>query len=388
MLNAPIAKLREMVIARRLEQVFTKEELLLLYLNTVPFGEDVYGIETAAKRFYNKSALELKVEESAVLVGLLRANTALSPVRNPTQSEARRNVVLAQMVKYKRLDAEAADSLMALPLVLDYSNQEKDNPSGYFVAQVNRQAEAIMDTLSLDSLEDLSLTSGGLRIHTTLDLHLQQEALAGAAHQLRAMQPRLHRELAANGYMRMFRQAIAKEPTAADTRKVPRSLFTWDGISHDSLTVADSLYHYLTLLHGAVFALDPTDGAVRVYVGGNHHRMLPYDLVTAQRQAASTIKPFLYAAALEEDIAPCSYLANKPITLVAHSDWNPGNYDHTYGGRVTLPYALAKSLNLPRPLSATTTRSCFASKVNVALTSVAWLCCRAFRRASFHTISR
>jgi penicillin-binding protein 1A len=343
----PVAKAREMIIARRLEQVFSKEELLLLYLNTVPFGEDVYGLETAAQRFFSKPASALKVEESAVLVGLLRANTALSPVRNPSQSEDRRNVVLAQMVKYGRLDANVADSLKAIPLKLDYSNPEKDNPSGYFLAQIKRQAESILEDTEVAGREGLSLTRGGLRIHTTLDLNLQQEALTGAARQLRAMQPRLHRELAANGRSRQFHQAIAKEPAAADARKAPRSLFTWDGIQHDSLTVADSLYHYLTMLHGAVFALDPTDGAVRVYVGGNHHRLLPYDLVTAQRQGASTLKPFLYAAALEQGIAQCTYLNNEPVTFAAYGDWSPENYDQTYGGKVSLPYALAHSLNLP-----------------------------------------
>lgn len=347
LLNDPIAKSREIVIARKLEQVFTKQELLLLYLNTVPFGEDVYGIETAAKRFYNKPASELKVEESAVLVGLLRANTALSPIRNPEQSEARRNVVLAQMVRYNHLNAEAADSLMALPLVLDYSNKEKDNPSGYFVAQVKRLAEAIMDTSSIAKLESLTLAHSGLRIHTTLDITLQQEALAGAAEHLSAMQPKLSRELVSSGMERQFRQSIADDPLVVDNGKAQRSLFTWDGVMQDSLTVADSLYHYLTMLHGAVFALEPQSGAVRVYVGGNHHRLLPYDLVMAQRQAASTMKPFLYAAALEQGIAPCTWLDNKPITFAAHDGWSPENYDHTSGGKVSLPFALAHSLNLP-----------------------------------------
>jgi len=161
-------KLREAIIARRIEKVFTKEEIITLYLNTVSFGENIYGIETAAQRYFNKTTRDLKIEESAVLIGLLKANTYFNPRLNPGNAMNRRNIVLRQMEKYGYLGAADTDSLCRLPLKLDYTKYDIRGPADYFLVKVRKEAERILREAGSRKGKPWDIEKDGLIIVTTL----------------------------------------------------------------------------------------------------------------------------------------------------------------------------------------------------------------------------
>jgi penicillin-binding protein 1A len=175
-LNLPVNKIKEVIIASRIEAVYSKEELVLLYLNSVPFGEDVYGVETATHRFFNKTTRELRIEESAVLVGMLKANTYFNPRLNPVNSLDRRNLVLSLMEKEHFLLPGEADSLQKLPLSLEYENVGINQPAGYFVHHVRGKVMDLLDTIRMNTGEEYDLEKDGLKIYTTLNMQIQEMA--------------------------------------------------------------------------------------------------------------------------------------------------------------------------------------------------------------------
>ena len=212
-----VNKMREFIIAARIEKVYSKEEILLLYLNSVPFGEDTCGVESAAHRFFSKSARNLNIEESAVLVGMLRANTRYNPVTRPENALARRNTVLQLLEKVHRLDSVTVDSLQNLPLVTRYENINSNGPAGYFVFQVRKKATTLLDSINNATGSEYDLEKDGLEIHTTLNLKIQQQGNAAVKEHLGKMQKLLDR--------------------------------------------------------------DPKTGDVLSWIGGNHFRLLPFDMV-------------------------------------------------------------------------------------------------------------
>lgn len=350
-LTIPVNKIREALLASRLEMEYSKDEILLLYFNSVPFGEEVFGVEAAANRFFDKQTRQLEVHESALLVGLLKANTYYNPRLNPENAMQRRNQVLAHMEDYGRLSPEAADSLQLLPLGLDYSNLNRDTGYEYFTWQVKKQAQQILMSSAGNTSGPHDLEKDGLRIYTTLDSRVQDAALHAVSMHLPEMQRQLALELKA----RKVRQNWEKEwirrhgqPESLHD-SIRRETFTWDGIKVMSMTRADSLWHYYSMLNAAVLVSDPADGSVLAWVGGNNYRHLPYDLVLAERQVASAGKPFIYAAALEKGLDPCIYLDNSPKKYSRYKDWQPANYDNTYteDSTIAMWYALAHSMNLP-----------------------------------------
>lgn len=346
-LSMPVNKIREAIVATRMENVYNKEEILLLYLNSVPFGENTFGVEAASFRYFNKSAKSLTIEQSALLVGLLKANTAYNPRLNPGAARSRRNTVIALMADEGHISGQTADSLQQLPLGLDYTNYELDNPSGYFVYQVRQEAIAILDGLRKENGEPYDLEKDGLRIQTTLDYRLQEIALDAVRAHLSQKQPILDKELERSGARARWEDAFLKEssPLQDDSLKY-RPLFSWQETGRE-ISRLDSLWHYQKMLHAAVLMMEPGTGRIRVWVGGNHFRYLPYDLVKARRQAASSFKPFLYASALEQGYEPCDYLENHWEENENFPGWQPENYDRTEGGKVPLWFALSRSLNIP-----------------------------------------
>lgn len=349
-LTVPVNKMKEALVAQRLERVLSKNDVLVLYFNSVPFGENTYGIESAAQRFFGKPAKKLKVEEAAVLVGMLKANTTYNPRLNPERSKGRRDVVLGLMAERGHLTTAQADSLKALPLELNYSGGDALDVFGHFNAQVAREARMILGDLEKRGGRRYELEKDGLRIHTTLDPVLQRLAHGAVRKHLAAMQPKLDKEL----QQRKSRAAWEKQRGAkADARwkadeKLRREVYDHGGRRVEEMSYRDSLWNYHKLLNGAVLMMDPSSGAVRAWVGGNDHRYLPYDLVTARRQVASTIKPVVHAAAVEQGLLPCDYLDNAKKAYAEYDDWAPDNFDRdTIEGEVALWYALAKSLNRP-----------------------------------------
>ena len=338
-LTLPVIKVKENIIAYRLEKIYNKKEILQLYLNTVPFGENTYGIEAAANRFFNKKTSQLTIQESAVLVGLLKANTYYNPRLNPENARHRRNIVLHQMAKYDFLDEEKANTLQEKSLNLNYSNYNRQGPASYFLRHVKSKAKDILEKHKLRSGKSYDLEKDGLTIVTTLDHTLQKYAREAIQQHLSKMQKKLDAQLKGSKHKYVPEQKNASVKT--------REIFTWDGIKAKEMSYSDSLWHYEKMLQAGIVIMNPQNGNIMCWVGGNHYRYLPFDLVTAKRQAASVFKPVLYATALEQGYKPCDYVKNTQPDMEKYPDWKPQNYDRSSGGEVALWYALANSMNLP-----------------------------------------
>lgn len=349
-LTVPVNKVKEAIIAARIEDIYNKEELLLLYLNSVPFGEDVYGIESASQRFFSKHAKDLKIEESAVLIGMLKANTYYNPVLNPENSRKRRDLVLTLMARQKYISREKADSLKKLPLTV---NHERFNtsPAGYFVHQVRKISQQLLDSINKENETTYNLEKDGLRIYTTLNLEIQELASKAISHHISKMQKVLDKEIQNR---KIKNQWLAKHKKnfrsfEKDKQKRKLSLFDWDGIKTVNTSRIDSLWHYYKMLHAAVLITNPKTGAVLSWIGGNHFQTLPFDMVLSHRQSASTFKPILYASAIENGLEACTYLENEQKTFKEFESWTPENFDKgsTPDSTVALWYSLIHSMNLP-----------------------------------------
>ena len=348
-LSMPVNKIREIIIAARMEEVYNKEELLLLYLNSVPFGEDVYGVEAASHRYFNKPARKLKVEESAVLVGLLKANTYFNPRLNPRNSLDRRNLVLSLMEKQNYLTKAALDSLLKIPLKLNYENMNADAPAGYFVYQVKKKTQKILDDIQRKGGGEFDLKKDGLKIYTTLNMQIQQLTTEGIHNHLYGMQKLLDAELQNRAVKKQWVRKQIRLTGADNSGKRDIEVFDWKGIVTRKMNKTDSLWYYYKMLNASVLITNPKDGAVITWIGGNDFKKLPFDMVLSHRQIASTFKPFLYATALENNISPCTYLENIQKVYPEYENWEPQNFDHssTKDSTVALWYALTHSMNLP-----------------------------------------
>lgn len=351
-LSMPVNKTKEIILAYRLESIYEKEDILTLYLNTVPFGENVLGIEAAAHRFFNKSVEKLKIEESAVLIGMLKANTYYNPRLYPDHALSRRNVVLEQMERYGYLTDERATELQKKPLRLDYANLESEGPANYYLVQIRKEASKILEALNRRSDTIYDLKKSGLIIETTLNYDLQQYALVAFKSHLGKMQERLSRQYAKGSDKALLNSLVKKElkrlqlEDLADVKKM-REVFGWNGFTSDSISIRDSLALNLTLLHAGLIAMDPNNGFVKAWVGGIDFRTQPYDQIFAQRQTASAFKPILYASALEQGAMPCHYLDNDQLVLNDFDNWQPENYDHSLGGKYSMAASLSRSMNIP-----------------------------------------
>jgi len=351
LLSLPVNKLRELIIASRIENVYSKQELLLLYLNSVPFGQDVYGVESAAHRYFNKPAAGLKTEESAVLVALLKANTYFNPLFNPKNSLARRNLVLSLMQKQDYLSVRAADSLKKLPLGLVAEDLGSKASTGYFVYQVKKKTQFLLALLKAKTGKEYNLEKDGLKIYTTLNMQVQGFAAESVEKQLSIMQPLLDKQLKNSSFKKQWykKQKRGSGRYETDMQKRDVELFSWEGIHTENINKFDSLWHYYSMLNSAVLIINPKDGAVISWIGGNHFPILPFDMVLSHRQIASAFKPILYATALEAGYTPCTYLRNEEKKYPGYEDWEPRNANNTStpNSTVTLWYALANSMNLP-----------------------------------------
>ena len=350
-ISLPVNKIREIINAARIEQVYSKEELLLLYLNTVPFGEDVYGVESAARRYFNKHTRELTIQESAVLVGLLKANTHFNPRLNPENSISRRNMVLNLMAKEHYLSAEACDSLRKLPVELNYENIGLTPPAGYFVYQVKKKASALLESVKAKTGKAYNLEKDGLKIYTTLDMSLQELAMEAVRGHLSVMQKLLDKELVVYNVKKRWynKQQNSSADLVSDSQLREIGVGDWDGFQVKKINKLDSLWHYYKMLNAAVLLTNPTNGEVLAWTGGNDFATLPFDMVLAHRQIASAFKPVVYATALESGFTPCVYLSNQRKKYPVYEDWEPQNYDHssTPDSTIAFWYALVNSINLP-----------------------------------------
>lgn len=348
-LTMPVIKIKEIILASRLEIVYSKDEILGLYLNTVPFGENVYGIQSASKRFFNKSANKLKVEECAVLIGMLKANSYYNPRLHKEHALTRRNVVLLQTQKSGYITDSNLDSLKALPLVLDYMNLKNEGPANYFLTYVKSEAKKILRNYNDTAEAPINIETDGLTIKTTLNFQLQEQAVRSYKSHLSFVQKQLTKQYSSGKYKTEL-DKISKNILKRDNLQnnvENRNLFEWEGFYTDSVSTLDSIKQAMTQLHGGFLAMHPSSGAIQSWIGGISFAAYPYDQVRAKRQLASTFKPLLYAAAIENGRRPCDYISNEKIKLTDYEGWSPKNYDHSSGGKYSVAAALANSKNIP-----------------------------------------
>lgn len=363
-LSIPVAKVKEMILAKRLERLYSKEEILTFYFNTVSFSENTVGIVAGTQRFFSKKPSQLQTEESAVLVGLLKANTYYNPRLNPEAALGRRNVVLQQMARYHYLTPERSEELQALPLKLDYQNLIQAAKAPYFVAQVKKEVRRLIE--EIEAVQGLSIdpSTDGLQIKTTLHWRWQEAAEKNYREHLESAQQafekdwqKLQRQSTVQalvqkgleksvGYLSRKRNGWNSQALNAWSDSL-RSMEVWqpDGMTVVEMSARDSVAHYLKLLRAGLVGLSPQDGALRVWVGGRHWQTMPFDNVLAKRQAASTFKPLVYAAALENGIEPCDYWSAAQEEYADYDQYRAENYDQEYTGYYSMTGALKRSVN-------------------------------------------
>jgi penicillin-binding protein 1A len=299
--------------------------------------------------YFNKSVGDLRIEEGAVLVGMLKANTYYNPRLYPENARERRNVVFAQMEKYGYMTESQKDSLQTLPLVLDYANLESEGPANYFLVQVRKELEEILKTIPNGT--EINYKTDGLKVTTTVDYQLQNFSLQAFSHHLSEMQKKLRKQYSSGASARslsaLVEKELRKQTEIGEGVKRNREVFSWEGSYADSISEKEYQKLLLTTLQAGMIGLNPLNGEVLAWVGGIDFRTQPYDQILARRQLASTFKPILYAAALENGMSPCDYVSNSPKVFTDFDDWKPSNYDYSEGGMYSLCGALKKSMNIP-----------------------------------------
>ncbi len=361
LLSPIINKWREMILAKRLERYYSKDELVALYLNTVSFGERAFGLQTAAHRFFNCAVEALSIKEAATLVGMLKAPSYYSPRRYPERAKRRRNVVLSQMYKYDFLDRIELDSLTQLPLDLKYSSPaDQVSQSVYIKQMVKQEFDQWNDSLD----EPHQIYQDGLRIYSTIDLRFQQIAENAVSAHMPALQKQFSdswdggKPYGVNN--RVIDDAIIKHPKyqalrqsglpAKDiishfTEVADRRLWSWSGVEQRSMTMIDSIKHELSLLHAAMMVTELRSGRIKALIGGNHDDRYPLNHVLEPRQVGSIFKPIAYLTAIEKGISPCTYYDNELRNYVDYDDWTPKNANGEYGGSMSVANALVHSVN-------------------------------------------
>lgn len=364
--SMPVNKFREMITAQRLEKIYSKEELLNLYLNTVPFGGSIYGINVASQTFYGKKPTRLSIAEAALLVGMLKGPSFYNPVNHPERALIRRNTVLTQMVKYNYLTETAYQRLSRSSLNLKYNPQGRNaGLASYFREFIRPELEKIIGDIKKPDGNYYNLYTDGLRIYTTLDYYLQLFSEQAVKEQMPQIQANFFREWrdgkpwGSNAFLWSIAKqsdrykllenagATQAEIEANFNKPVPMQMFAWNELQSVQKIISplDSLKISLQMLQAALLSMDPKSGAIRAWIGGNHFGYNQYDHVHANRQVGSIFKPIVYAAAIQEGLNPCTYYPNEQISYPDYEDWKPGNADDVYGGFYSMGGALSKSIN-------------------------------------------
>lgn len=364
-LTMPVVKAKEAILANKLEHLYTKKEILNLYLNTVSFGEDTYGVETACERFFNKTAMEVSVEEAAVLIGMLKAPTTYNPRKNPEVSRLRRNVVLAQMAKNGYLTLEDFEELKEKPIELDYNRLvDHEGSAPFFREQLRKKTEEWLQDIKKEDGTSYDLYKDGLRIHTTIHSQLQKYAERAVLSHLKHLQPQLRQDLSENKFfsekkdlllasLKKTQRYKAAAEKGLDNDKILKllkepvqtTLYTLNGVKDTSISPLDSVVYSLSQLQAGFLAINPKNGHILSWVGGTSYQNEQYDHVRSTRQVGSVFKPIVYAMALKEGKKPCDFIPNQKITYTAYDDWTPKNSDGNYEGKYSVIGALTKSVN-------------------------------------------
>ena len=367
-----VKKSKEMIIAVQLEMFNEKNDILTMYANTVDFGSNAFGIKTAAKTYFNTTPGRLKVEEAAVLVGLLKATSTYNPRLHPEAAKKRRNVVLENMYSHGHLTRHACDSLKQLPITLDYSVETAyDGKALYF-------REAVADYIA-ENCPDIDPYSDGLKIYTTLDMQMQRYAEQAVNEQMRSLQTTFNNHWKGLGdpwrdaqgnliphfiediaektdFYKYLKGKYPDQPDSVDhylNRPHRVHLFDYDG-GHDAyISTMDSIRYMVRFLHTGFVAMEPATGHVKAYVGDIDFMTWKYDKVKAMRQPGSTFKLFVYATAMKQGLTPSDTRKDSYIRMEVYDPkadttriWQPHNANGYFTNTfLPLRSAFAASVN-------------------------------------------
>ena len=360
-----VAKVKEWILAIRLERRYTKQEIMAMYLNEVSFGNNAYGIQVACRTYFQKELKDVSLTEAATLIGLLQNPSLYDPRVRPERTLERRNVVLGQLAKYEFVTEEDLPKLQAEDLNLHYRVENQNTGAApYFREAIRQQVLSAIKELNKDRPEDqqLNLYTSGLRIYTSIDSRMQKYAEESVKEHMRAEQklfydhwrgrnPWVNEEMKEiKGFLKdaMKRTQRYRDLMSAYNndefkvweelrRPIKMTVFTWDGDKDTTLSPMDSLNYYKRILNCGMMAMDPMNGHVKAWIGGINYKYFKFDHISqSKRQPGSTFKPFVYGAAIENEIVtPCDELVDEPVTFgeedgLSGGTWTPQNSDGKY----------------------------------------------------------
>ena len=374
-------KLGEWIIAVQLERLYTKDEIIALYLNQLDFLYQAVGINSAARVYFNKKPIDLTIEEAAVFVAMAKNPSLYNPKRYPERTKQRRDQVFVQMVKNGMLTVAEKDSLQQIPLQLEFRPQSHTaGLAPYFREYLRGYMKQWIKDYEKRTGRELDLYSGGLKIYTTINAEMQQNAEEAVQEHLgnyqrifdiikedRKYGPFYFDEDPAGNVKRIVDRAMKNTQRYRGMKRrgasqdsiqrafntsIPMTVFTWNGDKDTVLSPRDSIMYYKGLYQVGMMSVEPQSGHVKAWVGGNDYQYFKYDHVKqGKRQVGSTFKPFVYASAiLEKNYSPCLQVPNAKICIEKGEfglieDWCPSNSDGKYGGTKSLKHALANSMN-------------------------------------------
>lgn len=364
-----VQKLKEQIIAVRLEKHYTKQEIITMYLNTVYYGSGSYGISAAASTFFNTTPDKLTPDQAAVLVGTLKGPAPYSPVGHPDNALGRRNFILARMSDAGFLTDGQVKEFQQKPLGIKFRPiSDKQGLAPYFRKELKDAVKKLLaeNNIVKNDGTPYDLNRDGLKIYTTIDATMQEYAEEAQRKHMSEFQNTFNKQWkginlkkAINNYDRIVNagmrrskrweeltlegkseEEIIKDFNTVDTVNV----FTWHGRVDTLMKPIDSVVYTKMLIWNSMMSMDPTTGYIKAWVGGINFQQTEYDQVyQGKRQVGSTAKPFTYAAAIDQGISPCTSVDNVPVTI---GDWTPrSDPKTTLPGRITLKTALAHSQN-------------------------------------------
>ncbi|GAL69284.1 monofunctional biosynthetic peptidoglycan transglycosylase [Jejuia pallidilutea] len=379
-------KIKEWIIATRLERQYTKEEIIAQYFNIYDFGNNADGIRSAAAIYFDKEPNELSLKESAMLVGMFKNSSLYNPRRNPVGVKNRRNVVLFQMMRNGYISETLKDSLQNTELDLKYTPQShRDGIATYFRGYLSTFMKDWIKNNPKPDGTKWSLYNDGLTIYTTIDSRMQKYAEAAVEQHMPKLQAEffvqntpqrnptapfleLDNEEIKDLMQRSMKQSERWRHMKYDLKKsdkeiiesfqkpVPMSVFAWkEGKPSEIDTIMkpmDSMRYYKSFLRPGMMSMDPRTGHVKAWVGGMDYKHFQYDMVKqGKRQIGSAFKPLVYTAAIDQlHFSPCDEFPDTPFCIEANKygnpeEWCPKNSSNDYGGNRTLKNALANSVN-------------------------------------------
>jgi penicillin-binding protein 1A len=374
-----VQKIKEWIIAIRLERQYTKNEIIAMYCNVYDFGNYSVGVSSAAQTYFSKAPKDLTIDESAILVGMFKNSGLYNPVKNPQGVKNRRNVVLSQMEKGGIITEDQKQKLQALPITLKFKlESHREGTATYFREYLRDYMKKWVEENKKPDGSDYNIYKDGLKIYTTIDSRMQLYAEEAVEKHMANLQEEFFIEAKTNKNapfvnisdaetQRILKQAMKssyrwtvleeqdkseEEIIASFSVKTKMTVFTWKGEKDTIMTPLDSIRYYKHFLQSGLMAMEPQTGSIKAWVGGINYKYFQYDHVgQGARQVGSTFKPFVYATAIEQlGMSPCDTIIDGPFIIRkgrhhVTEDWEPRNSNNQYRGMVTLKQGLAHSIN-------------------------------------------